>query len=560
MSARIDRLARDLAAKAAKLEVPTNIEERFSRYAADPVGFARDVLHVVDLPDYQQAVLRDVASEERVAWVAGHATGKSYGAAILIAWYLCTRPGSRCIVTSATYERQVGRVIFAKLKTLAARAKPPLPLVVSATRAQVVDHPEWSAEGVPSAKPENFAGFHSDRMLVIADESKALDRPVFEELQGVLASATVEARLLLLSTAGPATGYFFERFQRHADTWTLHRTPSTRSPFAVGFAERMREECLGESDPVYRMRVLAEFAEDVEGQLLKLSDIYAATGRVLEDDATAPITLGCDIARFGDDRSVVAVVRGQCLRELVVWRGLDTMATAERIATLINAHRAQQVFVDEVGVGGGPLDRLRQLGFAQVRGVNVGAAAFAPQTFANRRAELGWALRAKFERGEVAIPDDPGLVSELAALRYTYNAQAKIILEPKDQAKARLGRSPDLADAAMLALVGAGRARASKWGTTKVLVGGGHIRIVPMNRITPWGGVIENGLQLRDPLGPGVDPVHGIRPPVAAIVPEVLPTITVQHRRLGRLVTINATDYDPAVHEKVVPGVTLERA
>src|SRR5207247_3148996 len=112
---------------------------------------------------------------------------------------------------------------------------------------------EWSAEGVPSSNPGNFAGFHSDRMLVVADEAKALDRPVFEELYGTLASATAEARLLLLSTAGPACGYFYERFTRHADAWRLHRTPSTVSPFAKGFAERMREECLGDLDPVYRM-------------------------------------------------------------------------------------------------------------------------------------------------------------------------------------------------------------------------------------------------------------------------------------------------------------------
>ena len=82
-------------------------------------------------------------------------------------------------------------------------------------------------------------------MLLIADEAKALDRPVFEELHGVLASARDEARMVMMSTAGPAAGYFYDAFLRHAGPWRPHRTPSTESPFAVGFAERMREECLG---------------------------------------------------------------------------------------------------------------------------------------------------------------------------------------------------------------------------------------------------------------------------------------------------------------------------
>lgn len=453
MSGKIERYARELAEKAERLEIPTRIEEAFASYRNDPVRFARDVLRVERIPRFQAGVLRDVAKHERTAWVAGHAVGKSHAAAMLIAWYLLTRPGCRGIVTSATYERQVGRVIFAKLRTLLARAREPLPIEVTATRAQVVGHPEWSFEGVPSTRPGNFAGYHASRMLVIADEAKALDRPVFEELHGTLASATEEARLLLISTAGPAQGYFYECFSRRAELWKLHRTPSTESPFAEGFAERMREETLGETDPVYAMRVLAEFQEDVEGQLIPLSAIQAATDRRFPDSETdeevLPV-LGCDIARYGEDRTVVCVRRGRKVAALKAWRGADTMRTAERIQTEFNARGARRAFVDEIGVGGGPVDRLLQLGVA-VDPVNVSRASRKADTFSNLRAELAWRLRERFERSDISIPDDTGLASELAALRYTYDAKGRIALESKDAAKARLGRSPDLADAVMLA-------------------------------------------------------------------------------------------------------------
>ena len=81
----------------------------------------------------------------------------------------------------------------------------------------------------------------------------------------------------------------------------------------------------------------------------------------------------------------------------------------------------------------------------------MAAAASKRETFANLRAELGWRLRQLFEEGEISIPDDPGLVSEVAALRYEYDTRGRIKLEAKDAAKARLGRSPDLADSLMLA-------------------------------------------------------------------------------------------------------------
>lgn len=135
---------------------------------------------------------------------------------------------------------------------------------------------------------------------------------------------------------------------------------------------------------------------------------------------------------------------------VITWRALDTMATADRIASEINGRNPSRVLIDEIGVGAGVVDRLRQLGH-EVEAVNVGTASSDPSLFLNLRAEIGWRARERFERGEVAIPDDSALISELASLRYEYDQRGRIKLEAKDRAKTRLGRSPDIADAAMLA-------------------------------------------------------------------------------------------------------------
>jgi hypothetical protein len=276
-------------------------------------------------------------------------------------------------------------------------------------------------------------------MLCLVDEAKAVDRPAYEELLGNLASATDDAKLVLLSTAGPSQGYFFERFQDHADTWKLHRTPSTESPFARGFAERMREECLGEDDPIYRMRVLAEFGSDVEGQLIAYAALQSAVGRVVDgEEEGGGIVLGVDVARFGEDRTVVAIAQGCRVVDLESWRGLDCMQTADRVASVINTRQPVNVLVDEIGVGSGVIDRLRQLGH-RIEAVNVSRSASQEGTFMNLRAEIGWKVRERFERGEVSLPDDVGLQAELASMRYSYDQRGRIRLEEKSAAKARIG-------------------------------------------------------------------------------------------------------------------------
>jgi len=158
MTRNIDRWVRGMRDDLATLEVPQDVADRFGGFRDDPIGFARDVLGVKQILPYQRDFMRSVARNERTAWVAGHATGKSFAVAVMLAWYLLTRPGCRCIVTSATFERQVGRVVFTKLRALVAKAKDSLPITVQSTRAMVAHHPEWGAEGVPATPGTRCGG------------------------------------------------------------------------------------------------------------------------------------------------------------------------------------------------------------------------------------------------------------------------------------------------------------------------------------------------------------------------------------------------------------------
>ena len=167
-------------------------------------------------------------------------------------------------------------------------------------------------------------------------------------------------------------------------------------------------------------------------------------------DASTPIQWGVDVARYGDDSTVVYERRGTHVRLLAEWKRQDTHTTSEELIALFRAadQKPSAVVVDDVGVGGGVVDNLRAA-HLPVRGVNVGESAHAAAKFKNLRAELAWHLRTVLEGGG-SLPQDERVRSELTAFRYLVQG-GRIAIEGKKELKKRLGRSPDHADALILA-------------------------------------------------------------------------------------------------------------
>lgn len=263
--------------------------------------------------------------------------------------------------------------------------------------------------------------------------------------------------------------------------------------------ERLKKWGVG--SPMYQARVRANFPEVGENNLIPLNQLEAACTNerlerllglhlsdsgdpekeklndamrklALEDYIAAQNTIrGGDIARFGSDSTVVTPRWGKIIGRQVAWFKQDTMQTAGRIWPLINNVPTDVTLLDVIGVGGGVVDRLHELQaeqdalgkgqFAQVIGVDVAMSAteipdgMEQMMFANKRAELYWSLRSKFESGEIYLmPDEHGkppedLMDELSSIRYDYKGN-KIFIEEKKEMKKRLQKSPDRADSLML--------------------------------------------------------------------------------------------------------------
>lgn len=213
----------------------------------------------------------------------------------------------------------------------------------------------------------------------------------------------------------------------------------------------------GMSEAKIQQEYYCSFEADSESQFIPSNVVMMC--RKLEHPVVAPddpIILGVDVARFGDDKSVIYPRRGRDARTIPFERfeGLDTMQVAARVAERITTIDAAMTFVDEGGVGGGVVDRLHQLGFQQkVMGVNFGWTSDrrvdGSPACRNKRTEMWATMRQHLAEG-CALPNDDQLAFELLAPSYTYDPNNAILLEKKDDMKKRGVRSPDIADALAL--------------------------------------------------------------------------------------------------------------
>ena len=230
----------------------------------------------------------------------------------------------------------------------------------------------------------------------------------------------------------------------HAGRYTVYDTQA----IDMDEVERLKRDM---SETAFAREFLCDFAAAGDDQLISLNDAEVAARReyVDRDISESPRILGVDPARFGDDRSVVFKRQGLVAFKPDIYRGIDNMDLAARVAFTIQDWKPDGVFIDS-GAGAGVIDRLRQLGHDVIE-VPFGGKAVQANLYVNRRAEMWFEMKDWLVNGG-KIPNDPTLKQELATPMYWYDSAGRRVLEPKDEIKKRLqgGGSPDMADALAL--------------------------------------------------------------------------------------------------------------
>jgi hypothetical protein len=442
-----------------------------------PVEFAQNVLNV-KLWSKQEEVLLALEEHRRVAVKSGNGLGKGYCASVAVLWFLYYHDPAIVLSTAPTF-RQVRHVLWRQIRRLHRRASDVLGGKMLDTRWELAE--DRYAMGLSADSGDQFQGFHNDNMLIVVDEAEGVDDDIYEAIEAVM--TTADPRLLLIGNPTTVTGAFRRAFYQERHLYHTITISALESPNVVAgkvvvpgltSSQRVDEhrDTWGEDNPIYRARVLGEFPDQAEDTLIKLSDIESASrrgtitgapeadvaaGADFEDaqdpqDSQDPqdVVLAVDVARFGSDRSVILRRRGDRVEEIRTFHKLDTMQLVGWVVAAINDSQPAMVYVDEIGVGAGVVDRLRELGH-RVKGINVARRAQQETLFANLRAQGYWQLRERFASGTISIPVDNQLMGELAALRYSYDSQGRILLESKESMRQRGLPSPDKADALMLA-------------------------------------------------------------------------------------------------------------
>lgn len=163
-----------------------------------------------------------------------------------------------------------------------------------------------------------------------------------------------------------------------------------------------------------------------------------------------PTEAGVDIARFGGDKNEVAIRKGSVVRFVYESRFQGTMKTVGEVGQVLKDNAPEISKVDTVGVGGGVFDRLKELKFSVSEFIGGGKPSL-PERFINVRAEAYWNFRKRLEEGLIDLPDDPELVSQLCGIRYNVKSDMRIQVESKQDMRKRGIKSPNKADAAVMA-------------------------------------------------------------------------------------------------------------
>lgn len=473
----LDRALGDVGDLIARHEDARGLDE-FARYADDPVGFIREVLG--GSPWERQVEIAEAVRDSPLTVVRScNSAGKDWVAARLALWWSLCRRGL-ALVTGPT-ERQVREVVMGEV-TRAFRAADGLPGDLYASALRLGNEEEAGILAFTSTEASRLTGFHAPRVLGVLTEAQGVEAFAWEGLLSCAVGA--EDRILAVGNPLEPSGRFYR--SSRSKGWTSLRIPASEHPNVVqgetvvsggvtrAFIRRMARE-YGEGSAVYRARVEGEFPESADAGLYSRGWLEAAADRwdsgdlKFRADGTAPL-VAVDPARFGPDATAVAVRRGPVLEKLETWAGAtSTTEIAERLGPLLEevgvrrfGHREGvhgAVVVDSVGVGAGLADRLAEEGWPVVEHVG-GEGSGDPARFLNRRAESYWQLRRLLEAGEIALPRDADLFDELLAIRWSPTPSGQVRVEPKEALRGRIGRSPDRADAVVMAFASEGRVEA----------------------------------------------------------------------------------------------------
>ncbi len=207
-----------------------------------------------------------------------------------------------------------------------------------------------------------------------------------------------------------------------------------------------------DGEKVFSVEYPSDAAEafQLSGEDTFISPELVMRARKTKCEPYGPKICGVDVARFGEDRTCIVIRQGRVVLYLKTFKKIDNMEIVGILVQLIEEYKLSKVFID-LGGGSGIIDRLNELGNRDiVVGVNFGSKPFNHERFLNKRSEMFGLFRDWLEDAPVQLIDSNELQGDLCNIKYSYDSNSRLVMEPKEKMKARGLRSCDLADALIL--------------------------------------------------------------------------------------------------------------
>lgn len=458
------------------------LAQEVATYYADPLGF---VLAMFDWaepgaleqypgPDtWQREMLADIGRQVRergfsgqapvlpirCAVSSGHGVGKSVMVAWLVLWIMSTRPHCKGTVTANT-ATQLQSKTWAAIATWAKRCRTGHWFEVNSIRmARLGQAKSWfcTPQNCREQNSEAFAGQHAadSTSFYLFDEASSIPESIYEVAEGGLTDG--EPMVFLFGNATRSQGSFYEAcFGKMRHRWHPVIIDGRTARFTNKTLIEQWIEDHGLDSDFVRVRVLGLPPQASDLQFIGTSLVQAAQRVPAVSLLDDPLVAGLDMARGGADDCVLAFRKGKDARRIKPLRipgaqAKDSMRVvsviSEQLQRFHDGQRIQQLFVDATGgsIGGPVADRLRQLGFKQVVDVQFGGDS-PDRRYANHRAYL-WAKMRDWLNSGGAIEDDAALETDLTGPGYHHDKHDRLLLESKEDMKARGLSSPDYADA-----------------------------------------------------------------------------------------------------------------
>lgn len=454
-----------------------------AKFRDDPLGCAlysfpwgTDKLSDSEGPrDWQKEVLIEIGEHLRsankyqplkIARASGRGIGKSALIGMVSHWAMSTCDDCRAVVTANT-EPQLATKLWPEIgkwfksgvnshwwdiqaTVIASKEK-------GHERSWRLDRETWSENNT-----EAFQGLHNlgRRILVVFDEASGIADKVWEVTEGSLTDANTEIIWLAFGNPTRHTGRFRQCFGSQAHRWHTRQidsrtVPGTNLKLFQGYVEDF-----GEDSDFVRVQVRGEFPRAASGQFISQDTVSVARAREAYDEAKEPKIMAFDVARYGDDRSVIGMRQGRNFDILAEMRGLSTTESAQRAMTLIRQHVPRLFVIDGDGMGGAVADFMlltfadwmKKRPWFRIQEFHGAATPGDKFKWVNKRAEIWGRMREWLETG--CIPDRSDLEMDLTGVEYFHSNKNQIQLERKDDMKARGMASPDMADCLAMTFAG----------------------------------------------------------------------------------------------------------